>query len=391
MKQRITQKLLAETKPASKDIYISDTGLTGFRLKITPAGKKVLFYQFRNQLGKQRKLTFNTLRVDEARRLATSASFHVRQRRDPLSERDAVRASPSLQQAFDLFLAEHLEVRCKPNTWREYKRVFVRYVPADMRSKPLATIRTSDVLHALKNCRQTPIQANRLLAVLSSMFSWCMGDGQLHSENPARSIKRFSERKRSFVFEPHQLNDLGRVLQDAEEREWAPAIYAIKTLLLTGMRKNEVLQLRRNEVNLERRQIHLRSSKTGARVVTIGDGAAEILALALRHPLAETFVFPSSRDPSKPIVNLQKFWNRVRAAANLRDVRIHDLRHNFGGVGAATTRSAVHVKGLLGHTQLATTDRYMKLASEPLVQAANSVSNAILSSMRNRPTEHSNG
>lgn len=97
---------------------------------------------------------------------------------------------------------------------------------------------------------------------------------------------------------------------------------------------------------------------------------------------ASEFVFPSPRDRGRPIVGIQRIWDRIRSTGDLRPVRLHDLRHNFGSVGAERTRSAVHVKGLLGHTQIGTTDRYMNLAQAPLFEAADEVTEAIAGRMK---------
>ncbi len=66
------------------------------------------------------------------------------------------------------------------------------------------------------------------------------------------------------------------------------------------------------------------------------------------------------------LVNLQKPWRRIRAKANLTDVRIHDLRHTFASLAAANGLSLPMIGALLGHTQVSTTARYAHLADDPL-------------------------
>ena len=69
-------------------------------------------------------------------------------------------------------------------------------------------------------------------------------------------------------------------------------------------------------------------------------------------------------------MNLEKPWRRIRAKADLNDVRIHDLRHSFASIGASSGLSLPMIGKLLGHTQAATTERYAHLAADP-VRAAN--------------------
>ena len=73
-------------------------------------------------------------------------------------------------------------------------------------------------------------------------------------------------------------------------------------------------------------------------------------------------------------VNLQRPWERIRAAAGLDDVRIHDLRHAFASLGAATGDSLLVIGALLGHRSAKTTHRYAHLAEHPVKDAADRIS-----------------
>jgi hypothetical protein len=136
VKQRITQKFYDGLEPAETDLYVTDDGLIGFRLKVTPAGKKVLFFQYRTRQGQQRKITYTTRRVDEARKLARGAAAQVRDGQDPLSERDRLATMPSFERAFEMFEAEYVASECKPATAAEYHRIFHKYVAKRLGQKP---------------------------------------------------------------------------------------------------------------------------------------------------------------------------------------------------------------------------------------------------------------
>jgi site-specific recombinase XerD len=69
------------------------------------------------------------------------------------------------------------------------------------------------------------------------------------------------------------------------------------------------------------------------------------------------------------IVNIEKTWRRVRLAASLDDVRIHDLRHSFAAVGASAGFSLPLIGALVGHSEVATTQRYAHLGNDPVRQA----------------------
>src|SRR5262249_44167053 len=113
---------------------------------------------------------------------------------------------------------------------------------------------------------------------------------------------------------------------------------AFLLLLFTGARKSEIAKLAWDEVDPERGLIRLPPprAKTGvkpaAKPIVLSAPAARVIAA---RPRIGRFVFPSARSSDKPIVGLQKVWDRVRKRAQLIEVRIHDLRHSYASVAAA--------------------------------------------------------
>ena len=82
------------------------------------------------------------------------------------------------------------------------------------------------------------------------------------------------------------------------------------------------------------------------------------------------------------LFNVWKPWHQLRSLAGLLDVRLHDLRHSFASVGAASGMSLNIIGGLLGHSQAQTTMRYAHLANDPLKAAANQIAGSIAATMR---------
>jgi integrase len=81
-------------------------------------------------------------------------------------------------------------------------------------------------------------------------------------------------------------------------------------------------------------------------------------------------------------VGLNAFWDDVRKAAGLPDVRLHDLRHTFASVGAAASLGLPIIGKLLGHSQAQTTARYAHLADDPLRKAADTIGATISAAMK---------
>ncbi len=105
--------------------------------------------------------------------------------------------------------------------------------------------------------------------------------------------------------------------------------------------------------------------------------AAAIQVLEAIEPVdGNPYVLPGA----KPRSHLGKFdqaWSRIRSQAGLGDLRLHDLRHTFASIGVNAGLSLPVVGKLLGHTQVATTERYSHLADDP-VRKVNEVIGATL-------------
>lgn len=81
------------------------------------------------------------------------------------------------------------------------------------------------------------------------------------------------------------------------------------------------------------------------------------------------------------LTDLQHTWRRIRAQAMLDDVRIHDLRHTLVSGGLQVGEGLSMIGKLLGHTQVQTTARYAHLASDPVKQAADKISERLAAAL----------
>lgn len=158
------------------------------------------------------------------------------------------------------------------------------------------------------------------------------------------------------------------------------ALAAIGLLALTGARLTEILTLRWDYVDLANAVLQLPDSKTGAKPIYLNDAAIKLLR-TVPVMAGNPFVIAGGR-PGARLINLQKPWRRIRAAAGLDDVRIHDLRHSFASVAAGAGMSLPIIGKLLGHSQPVTTARYAHLGADPVRAAANLIGNEISAAMK---------
>jgi integrase len=141
--------------------------------------------------------------------------------------------------------------------------------------------------------------------------------------------------------------------------------------VITGCRLNEVMSLKWSHVDFDGPALRLQDSKTGAKVVHVGQPVVDLLQGTQRTE-GNAWVITGTL-PGKPLSDLQPFWQRVRARAGVKDARIHDLRHTFASAAVASGQGLPMIGKLLGHTQVQTTARYAHLAAEPVKLAADAV------------------
>ena len=141
-------------------------------------------------------------------------------------------------------------------------------------------------------------------------------------------VKRFREEKRERFLSDVEYQRLGAALKaiEVDSSETASAIAAVRLLMLTGCRLSEIQKLLWEHVDLGASELRLPDTKTGAKVVYLGDPAIAVLERIDRRD-GNPWVI-AGRKPGSHLTDLQHPWRRIRARAELDDVRIHDLRHS---------------------------------------------------------------
>lgn len=378
MKAKLTVRSVEAIKPGSADVIVWDSELAGFGCKVTPKSKRSYFLYYRTKEGQQRRPTIGVhgpIRPEAARETARRWLAEVAQGRDPSQTRTLDRAAPTVRELCGRYMAEHAETRKKESSIRNDRRLIDTHVLPAIGTKKVASVTRADVAALHHALRATPYEANRMLAMASKMFSLAERWGlRPDNSNPAKNIDRYREEKRERYLTSAEVARLWQVLNsDAAAAKASPsAIAAIKLLMLTGRRLNEVLGLKWAWVDLDAKLLRLPDTKNGALLVSLGDAAVAVLADLKASGRDDTYVIAGQRKGA-PLVNLQKPWRALRALAGLDDVRIHDLRHTFASIGAGMGMSLHMLGRLLGHTQAATTSRYAHLAQDPVRTAADAI------------------
>ena len=139
------------------------------------------------------------------------------------------------------------------------------------------------------------------------------------SDNPALGVRKYPEKKLACFLSPAELARLGEAIATAEALgvESSFALAAIRLLILTGCRRNEILTLQRSYVDAYNSCLRLPDSKTGAKVVHIGAAALEVIE-AIPAVDGNPYLLPG-RKGAGHVVDLQATWQRIRDAAKWVD------------------------------------------------------------------------
>jgi integrase len=360
---------------------LEDVELTGFSVR---CWDHTTSYSVRGRLRGQRIRVnigrHGTFTPHTARREATRILGVLATGKDP---RVASAKTVSFKEAADTFLA-HVAARRTAGTVREYTGHLNDHLVPRFGRKPLAGVTTADLSKLHMDLGARPVLANRILSTTSSLYGWAETQALVPDlYNPARRVERYPEESKERFLSIQELSKLGEALRDLEKSgQWSPfALSAIRLLLFTGCRRNEIRLLQWPHVDWDRAVINLKKAKRGKRVVYLNAGALAVLRKLRSFPDdGNPYVIRGVKD-KEPYKNLQDVWQIVRERAGLTDVRIHDLRHSVASVAGADGASLPLIGALLGHQSAPATKRYLHLTGDPTRGLADRVGIVISSAL----------
>jgi integrase len=397
---KLTKRTVDSAVPKQGRYILWDTELKGFALRVAESVTKTYILRYRprgtGRAGPRRFMVLGrhgVLTPDEARARAKSILGAVAAGQVPAKERSRANSAMKITQLVDVFISEHAKPKRKARTAADYAAILHNHLVPRFGKRAADQLTPSDISQLHLSLRGTPYQANRVVAVVASMYAFAIRqDIVQRGSNPAQGIERFREFARERYLGIEELNRLGETLRLAEteglpwqfetttlESKHLPreenrrtifareVVLAFRLLMFTGARLREILTLQWTNVDFERGLINLSDSKTGKKTIVMSAATAALLKDSVRRG---TFVVPGL-DPDRSRSDLQKPWRAVQRHARLEGVRIHDLRHTFASIGAGASLGLPIVGKLLGHSQPATTARFAHLDADPLRRASN--------------------
>ena len=361
----LSKRVLDRLSVNGKDAIFWDRDLAGFGIRVYPSGKKVFVVQTR-AFGRSKRVTlgrYPALTPEAARKDATAVIARIKKGEPPVPPKPA--PVPTVADLAERYQREYVEMHCKPATVSHYRLMLRKHIVPALGDRLVAEVEHKDILSFHNGLHHMPTVANRAADILVKMFNLADGWGwRPAGSNPCRGVARFKVEKHERFLTREELHRLGEALRAAPVERLASvhAAAAIRLLVLTGCRRNEILCLRWDDLNFDTGEMRLPDSKTGARTVPMASAAADVLEGLPRTP-DSPWVFPGKKKGTR-LVNLNDSWDRVRRRAGLDGVRLHDLRHTFASRALALGEGLPMIGDLLGHRMVNTTARYAHLARD---------------------------
>jgi integrase len=203
----------------------------------------------------------DVLRLDAARKKAVAYLGQVAEGVDPQTPKDTLKAAGTVKSLADAYIERHAKL--KKNTWADDESYLARHLLPRFGTRLALAITTDDMatLHAEIGAKH-PYAANRLLEIVRKMYNlgrkW--GLVPIDKASPASGVERFPETKRRRFVTPDELPQLSKAI-DQEADEYVR--HAVWLLLLTGLRRGELLKAKWSDIDWKQRTLLIPKTKNG--------------------------------------------------------------------------------------------------------------------------------
>jgi integrase len=373
---------LALPKAGMRDTY-HDLKTNGLQLRVTSNGVKTFSLFRRVKNGSPERVTlgrYPDMSIEQARTESTRLNGLLVQGINPNTDSRALKTETTMQELFDEFLKHRRNKRgafLSEKTKRSYRYDFGLYLEKWGKRK-LSQFKDTDFgkLHA-EIGKEHSTTANRVIALASSLFGYAAERKLFKGANPAYGIKKFPETKRDRFLQSDELPAFFEAL--AEEPNDTLRDYFLISLL-TGARRSNVQEMQWSQINLDRAEWRIPTTKNGEpQTVTLTPEAVTILQT--RRGCDPVWIFPGT-GATGHLVEPKKAWKRILDRAGLSDLRIHDLRRTLGSWQAKTGASLAIVGKSLNHKSPSTTAIYARLDLDPVRESVERATSAMLAAGR---------
>lgn len=412
MPEKLTKRAVDALKAKDEPYEVRDTEQRGFLVRVEPGGTKTFFFDYRLR-GKRNRYklgVFGNVSTDGARTLAQGVAGEVANGIDPQARRKAEREQTKRDQHSTLraFLNGKYEPWAKTHLKSaDFQLARIRSDFKDHLDQPLQSFNRfmiEGVRQRWKKAGTQPRSINRDVQRLQSVLSRAVEWGQL-DKHPLAGLKPLKADKTGRVrfLTPAEESDLRKALEKREEQlrqararfnKWRVArgkkplperegdlLDHLRPMVIlalnTGLRRGELLGLTWAAVNFSAKLLTVvaATAKSGhTRRVPLNAEALSILTTwheRQGRPDGDALVFIGPT--GERMTRIDTAWGSLMKAARIKNFRLHDCRHHFASKLVQAGVDLYTVKELLGHSEIAMTERYSHLAPDNLRAAVEKV------------------
>lgn len=369
-KLRFTTDTIKRLKPPidKSKVQYFDSELTGFMIEVKNTGSKTYYYRFRSntsqkmiRIGTTTELNFQQAKEKylELKENQTNPQEHSPQKEKPLI---------TFLEFYNSYYLPYIKAHIK--SYETNISVFKNHILKDLSNTSMADLKKLDIkrLHnemiTIKNLSRAT--ANKFLIFLSSAYKLANEFELLNSYNPCRGIKEFELNNQRQIFLTQ--SQTKRLLNEVNKSSNIHLKYIVPMLLLSGARKREVLDAKWCDFDNINNLWTIPLTKNGKkRILPITKSLQTILNQIPKDKTPYLFASPLTL---KPYISIYQSWNSARTKANLKEVRMHDLRHTYASALVNAKCSLYEIQVLLGHSTAKMTQRYAHLSNESLMRAS---------------------
>ena len=377
-KVHITNNFVVKTmckEDKIKEVFY-DLELVGFLLEIRSNQTKTFYFQ--SSINGKRKMVklgnYPSINASDAKLKCIELKDninHVKQNINLIEFEKNLNNNQSnitFQEFYDNHYLPYIKAHIK--SYETNISVFKNHILKDLNKTPMLELKKLDVkrLHnemiTIKNLSRAT--ANKFLIFLSSAYKLANELELFDNYNPCRGIKEFELNNQRQIF--LSKTQTKKLLNEVNKSSNIHLKYIVPMLLLSGARKREVLDAKWNDFDMLNNLWTIPITKNGKkRILPITKPLQTILNQIPKDKTPYLFASPLT---NKPYISIYQSWNSARVKANLKEVRMHDLRHTYASALVNAKCSLYEVQILLGHSTAKMTQRYAHLSNESLMRAA---------------------
>lgn len=346
-----------------KIAYYYDKQISGLGIMVFASGTKT-FFVYKRVNGRPDKIKlgrFPQLSVEQARKYACTTINEINKGIDPKQEKQRIAKEITFEELFRQFIDKHSKLHKK--SWNIDEATYKIHL-INLAKRRINFISKADIIHLHINISKEKgiYSANRTLALLTTIFNKAIEWGW-EGTNPCLKIKKFKEKSRDRFIQGDEISRFFEALKEEHNKVFKDFFYIC---LLTGARRRNVQAMHWDDINFNRSEWKINETKNGESLLLPLIPQVFIILKERYKNRNSDWVFPSPTSKSGHIEEPKKAWNKLLKRADIKDLRIHDLRRTLGSWQAATGANSYIIGKSLGHKTQQATAIYARLNIDPV-------------------------